>query len=358
MLKPFKIPLMLLLAVSLSGCQYDVLHPSGWVAGQERNLLIISVLLMLIVILPVLFMAVYFPWKYRADRPETDDYDPTFTHSNKLEVLIWGVPVLIVIALGAFTWVYTHKLDPYRPLDLAHAGEPIEVEAVSLDWKWLFIYPEYGVASVNELAMPVNRPVNFRLTSSTVMNTLSIPALSGMVYSMPAMQTKIHMIADEVGTFAGRSAHYSGPGFSQMTFDAKSMTDADFDAWIAKAKTVDTPLTRASYLELEKPSIGNDVAFYSTVEDGLFDRIRNLCVGEGKVCMDQMMMVDMHGGGGLAGIKDKAAFEYDGQRAIDGFGNLMDAPGAGLIDGNDDTDANDKPDVDKNTRSAPAMEHN
>ncbi|KAA2317194.1 ubiquinol oxidase subunit II [Pseudooceanicola sediminis] len=349
---------MLLLAVSLSGCQYDVLHPSGWVAGQERNLLIISTLLMLIVIIPVIFMGVYFPWKYRADRPDKSDYEPDFAHSNKLEVLIWSAPVAIVIALGVFTWIYTHRLDPYRPLDLAHAGEPIEVEAVSLDWKWLFIYPQYGVASVNELAIPVNRPVNFRLTSSTVMNTLSIPALSGMVYSMAGMETRIHMIADEVGTFAGRSAHYSGPGFSQMTFDTDAMSDADFDAWVSSARAEGTALTRDAYLALEKPSIGNPVTLYTDPDPELFERIVGLCVEEGKVCMDQMMMTDMHGGGGLAGIGDKAAYEYDGQRMIDGFGNLMQAPGAGLIDGNDDTGANDAPDVQEHTRSAPAMEHN
>ncbi len=321
MLKLIKLPLVLAAAVSVAGCQYDVLAPHGWVATQERNLLIISTLLMLIVILPVLFMGVYFPWKYRADRPDTTDYDPAFTHSNKIEVVIWGVPIAIIVALGSFTWVYTHRLDPYRPLD--HAAEPLEIQAVSLDWKWLFIYPQYGVASVNEVAMPVDRPVAFSLTSSTVMNTLSIPALSGMIYSMAGMETKLHMIADREGTYAGRSAHYSGPGFSQMTFDTLALDDGGFDDWIDTLRRDGSALTRASYRDLETPSIADPVTYYGNVADGLFDRIVGLCVDEGSVCMGQMMMQDMHGGGGLAGVPLKGAYEYDNKRRIDGFGNLL-----------------------------------
>lgn len=313
-------------AVALSGCQYDILSPQGWIAGQERNLLIISTLLMLIVIIPVLVMAVYFPLKYRADRADTSDYDPTFEHSSKLEALVWGVPILIIIALGAYTYIYTHRLDPYRPLDHLAAGEPIEVEAVSLDWKWLFIYPEFGVASVNELAIPAGRPVNFSLSSSTVMNTLSIPALGGMVYSMAGMETKLHLIADEPGTFAGRSAHYSGPGFSHMTFETLALDEAGFDAWVEKARAEGTPLTRDSYLTLEKPSIDTPVRYYASVEDGLFDRVVGLCVEEGKVCMADMMMQDEMGGGGLKGIANAAAYDYDRARAIDGFGNPLDLP--------------------------------
>lgn len=312
-------------AVALSGCQYDVLSPSGWVGDQQRNLLIISTLLMLIVIIPVLVMAVYFPLKYRADRADTSDYDPGFEHSNKLEAVVWGVPILIVIALGWYTYVYTHRLDPYRPLDHLDAGAPIEVQAVSLDWKWLFIYPELGVASVNELAIPEGRPVNFSLTSSTVMNTLSIPALGGMVYSMAGMETKLHLIADSEGTFPGRSAHYSGPGFAGMTFDTLAMNDADFDAWVAARREAE-PLDSASYLELEEPSMNAPVQYYGSVEDGLFDRIVGLCVEDGKVCMGEMMMQDKMGGGGLEGIGNVGAYSHDRARTIDGFGNAVDLP--------------------------------
>lgn len=325
-MKPFKIPLMLLAAVSLSGCQYDILHTSGWVAGQERNLLIISTLLMLIVIIPVLFLTAYFPWKYRANRTDTSDYEPEFEHSTKLEYVIWGVPILIVAALGYVTYVYTHRLDPYKPLDHI-AAEPVEVEAVSLDWKWLFIYPQYGVASVNELAIPAGRPINFKLTSATVMNTLSIPALSGMIYSMSGMQTKIHMVADKPGVYEGRSAHYSGPGFSKMTFKTLAMEEPDFDTWVQKVRDAGTPLNGDSYAALEVPSIGTPVTYYSGVQDGLFDRIRDLCVEKGKVCLSDMMMQDKMGGGGLEGIANKKAYEYDSERAIDGFGNAIKQPG-------------------------------
>ena len=315
-----KLLLMLPVAVSLAGCQYDVLLPKGWVGAEQRDLLIISTLLMLIVIIPVLVMAVYFPWKYRATRADNSDYDPEFHHSTKIELAVWGVPILIVIALGWFTYVYTHKLDPYRPLE--QPGEPLVVEAVSLDWKWLFIYPQYGVASVNELAMPVGRPVQFKLTSSTVMNTLSIPALGGMVYSMTGMQTQLHLIADHEGTFAGRSAHYSGAGFSGMVFDAKAMSNEAFDAWVANAKTSGV-LDRASYTVLEAPTMNVPPSFYGSVEQGLFDRIVNMCVEPGKVCMGETMMQDKMGGGGLQGIGDKEKYNYDDKRMIDGFGKPM-----------------------------------
>ena len=313
-------------ALALSGCQYEILSPSGWVAEQERNLLIISVLLMLIVILPVLFMSVYFPLKYRADREDQSDYDPEFEHSNKLEAVVWGVPILIVVALGWYTYVYTHRLDPYRPLDHLDAGAPVEIQAVSLDWKWLFIYPDQGIASVNELVVPAGRPINFSLTSSTVMNTLSIPALGGMVYSMAGMETKLHLIADEEGTYPGRSAHYSGPGFAGMVFDTEAVSDEEFDAWVEGIRDEAEPLTRASYLELEQPTMNVPPRHYGSVEDGLFGRIVELCVEEGKVCMGHMMMVDEQGGGGLEGVGNAAAYSYDRARTIDGFGNLIELP--------------------------------
>ncbi|WP_417743795.1 ubiquinol oxidase subunit II [Salipiger sp.] len=313
-------------AVALSGCQYDVLSPAGWVGDQQRDLLIISVLLMLIVILPVLFMSVYFPLRYRADREDTSDYDPEFEHSNKLEAVVWGVPILIIVALGYYTYVYTHRLDPYRPLDHLEAGAPVEVQAVSLDWKWLFIYPEQGIASVNELVVPAGRPINFSLSSSTVMNTLSIPALGGMVYSMAGMETKLHLIADEEGVYPGRSAHYSGPGFAGMVFDTTATSDEEFDAWVEGIRAEAGPLTRETYLALEEPSMNEPVRHYGSVEDGLFGRIVEMCVEEDKVCMGHMMMVDKNGGGGLEGIGDAAAYSYDRGRTIDGFGNRIELP--------------------------------
>ncbi len=331
---------MLPVAALLAGCQYDVLFPKGWVGAQERDLLLICTLVMLIVIIPVLVMAVYFPWKYRATRTDKSDYDPDFHHSTKIEIFVWGVPILIIIALGWYTYVYTHRLDPYRPLDHAEFNEePLQIEAVSLDWKWLFIYPQYGVATVNEIKMPVGRPIQFRLTSSTVMNTFVVPALGGMVYSMTGMETKLHLIADHAGVFPGRSAHYSGAGFSGMTFDATALgtpgdaagNDALFNAWIDQVRTKGTDLSTEAYLELEKPSMADPkhpsvplpVTYYKAVADKLFDRITGMCVEPGKTCMGQMMMLDEMGGGGHEGIGEKHKYEYDSERAVDGFGNSI-----------------------------------
>ncbi|WP_339109477.1 ubiquinol oxidase subunit II [Thioclava sp. GXIMD4216] len=332
---------MLLAAASLAGCQYEVLAPSGWVAVQERNLLLISTVLMLLIIVPVIVMTVYFPWKYRHDRDDTSDYEPEWAHSTKLEVIVWGAPIIIVAILGVFLAIYTYRLDPYRPLDhTENMGAPVEVEAVSLDWKWLFIYPEQGVASVNELVIPEGRPINMKLSGSTVMNTFWVPALTGMVYSMAGMETQLHFIADTTGDFQSRSAHYSGPGFSKMTFTTHSVTDADFDAWVEKAKAQGQPLTRASYLQLEQPSIAAPISYYNSVEDNLFNRIVGLCVEENKVCMNEMMMLDMHrdmmpkaeeddksseGEHGQIGLP-KQLFEYDMERSIDGHGNLISLP--------------------------------
>lgn len=331
MLKLPKLLLMLPVAALLAGCQYDVLVPKGWVAAQERDLFVISTLIMCIVIVPVLIMSVYFPWKYRASRQDKSDYDPHFEHSTKIEIVVWGVPIAIIVALGWFVYEYTHKLDPYRPLPAEVAqGKPVEVEAVSLDWKWLFIYPEYGVASVNEMVIPANRPINMKLTSSTVMSTFVVPSLSGMIYTMTGMQTKLHIVADHQGTYPGRAAHYNGPGFTGMTFDTIATDDAGFDAWIAKAKASGKELDTESYMSLEKPSMRDPVGYYASVEPDLFNRIVNMCVEPGKTCMAETMMQDRMGGGGLDGIKDKSKLEYDDARGVDGFGNALPTPPAPL----------------------------
>lgn len=332
MLKLPKLLVMLPVAALLSGCQqYDILFPSGWVATQERDLFVITTLIMLIVIVPVLIMSVYFPWRYRATRKDTSDYDPHFEHSTKIEAVVWGVPIVIVIALSWFVWVYTHKLDPYRPLPPEAAqGEPIEVQAVSLDWKWLFIYPQYGVASVNELVIPADRPIAMKLTSSTVMTTFVVPALSGMIYSMAGMETQLNIVANKEGTFAGRAAHYNGPGFSGMTFDTISTDQAGFDAWIAKVRATDRTLDNGTYLTLESPSMNVPVSYYGNVSPDMFSRVVNMCVEPGKICMSQIMMQDKAGGGGLAGAFDVAPYNYDNSRGVDGFGRPMITPPAPL----------------------------
>jgi cytochrome o ubiquinol oxidase subunit 2 len=236
----------------LSGCQAVVLDPAGHIASQQRDLLVWSVILMLVIIIPVMALTIWFGWKYRASNKDAK-YEPEWDHSTHLELVIWAAPLLIIICLGAITWTGTHLLDPYRSLDRIDRDRPVtagmrpmEVQVVALDWKWLFIYPEYGVASVNELAAPVDRPLRFTLTSSSVMNSFYIPALAGQIYAMPGMETKLHAVINAPGEYRGFSANYSGDGFSGMKFAFHGLNDADFDAWIAGAKAGGRLLDRVS----------------------------------------------------------------------------------------------------------------
>ncbi|WP_262730538.1 ubiquinol oxidase subunit II [Alloalcanivorax marinus] len=281
-------------AVLLSGCDMVLMSPSGDIAAQQRDLILWSTFLMLLVIVPVIILTLVFAIRYRAGNDAT--YKPDWDHSTVLELVIWGAPLLIIIALGAMTWVSTHKLDPYRPLERIDAGrplpegvEPLVIEVVSLDWKWLFFYPEQGIATVNELAAPVDRPIRFKITSDRVMNSFFIPALAGQIYSMAGMETKLHAVINEPGVYDGFSANYSGAGFSQMRFKFHGLSDADFDAWVAKVKSSDEALSRAEYRELEQPSENHPVTYYASADDNLYHDILNRCLNEGDVCMDEMM---------------------------------------------------------------------
>ncbi|AUG53435.1 ubiquinol oxidase subunit II [Thalassospira marina] len=288
-------PLMLL----MTGCNLVVMQPSGDVAMQQRDLILISTVLMLLIIIPVMALTVFFAWKYRQSNKDAE-YDPEWHHSTKLEVVIWSAPLLIIIALGALTWVSTHKLDPYRPLDridaerqIAADVKPLTVEVVSLNWKWLFIYPEQGIATVNELAAPVDVPINFKITSDSIMNSFYIPALAGQIYSMAGMETKLHAVINKEGVYKGFSANYSGEGFTDMHFKFHGMNQADFDQWVAKVKSDGaTTLGRGEYLDLAKPSTANPVGYYNSVDPKLYHAILNRCVEEGAMCMDEMMMLD------------------------------------------------------------------
>jgi cytochrome o ubiquinol oxidase subunit 2 len=295
-----------------------VLNAAGDVARQQGNLVLISTGLMLLIILPVMALTILFAWRYRAANREAV-YEPDWDHSTQLELVIWAAPLIIVICLGALTWVATHLLDPYRPLartapgqPVSAAAKPLEVEVVALDWKWLFIYPEQGIATVNELVAPTNRPLHFRISASSVMNSFYVPAMAGQVYAMPGMQTQMHAVFNRTGTFDGFSANYSGAGFSHMRFKATSMTDAGFAQWVSQAKAAGGgALDRRAYLLLEQPSEKAPVRRFAAVETGLFDAIVNLCVEPGKMCMDDMMKIDARGGLGLAGVHNVQQLSYD-----------------------------------------------
>ena len=313
---PRALPLLAALPL-LSGCGMVVLDPAGDVARQQGDLVVISTVLMLLIIVPVMALTALFAWRYRATN-ERATYKPDWDHSTELELVIWAAPLLIIICLGALTWVGTHLLDPYRPLartapdaPVAAQTQPLQVEVVALDWKWLFIYPEQGVATVNELAVPVDRPLRFRISSSSVMNSFYVPALAGQIYAMPAMETKLHGVFNQTGDFTGFSANYSGAGFSNMRFAVKSLAPGDFDAWIEQARKAGGTLDRQAYLALERPSEKEPVRRFASVEKGLFDMVVNLCVEPGKMCMHDMAAIDARGGMGLAGAYNVRELAYD-----------------------------------------------
>lgn len=257
--------------LTLAGCSGGVLDPKGQVGMDEKNLIILCTILMLIVVVPVIVLTLYFAWKYRASR-DFEIYTPKWAHSTKIEAVVWSIPILIVISLSVITWRSTHALDPYSPLE--GQGEHLTVEVVSLNWKWLFIYPEQGIATVNELVFPANKPVAFKITSESTMNSFFIPQLGSQIYSMAGMETKLHLIADEPGTYKGISSNYSGAGFTGMKFNAiATPTEGDFNDWVASVKQAQTALTPASYEQLAKQSENNPVTYYSNVSEGLFHDI-------------------------------------------------------------------------------------
>jgi cytochrome o ubiquinol oxidase subunit 2 len=310
--------ILLPLAGLLSGCNFVVLDPSGDVAVRQRDLLVVSTGLMLLIIIPVMALTVVFAWRYRA-RNQAARYEPDWEHSTKLELVIWAAPLLIIICLGALTWLGTHLLDPYRSLDrigpgrpaVAQGETPLNVEVVALDWKWLFIYPDYGIATVNDLAAPVNRPINFKVTSASVMNAFYIPALAGQIYAMAGMETKLHAVINQPGTYVGFSSNYSGAGFSGMHFAFHGLSSADFDQWVAKAKASGASLDRPDYLQLERPSQNVPVMRYASVDPSLYDAILNMCVNAGTMCLNQMAAIDAAGGLGPAGIGNTVSLGED-----------------------------------------------
>ena len=254
----------------LGGCNMTLLDPVGQIGVDEKNLIITATLLMLLVVVPVILMTLVFAWKYRASNKNAT-YAPKWSHSTKIEVVIWTVPILIIIALGVITYKSTHALDPYRPIE--SDVKPVTIEVVAMDWKWLFIYPEQGIATVNKIVFPANTPVNFRITSDTVMNSFFIPGLGGQIYAMAGMQTKLHLIANKNAELDGISANYSGAGFTGMKFKAIATSQAEFDAWVSEVKASPKQLDTAEYEALTKPSQNNPVELYSSVKPNLFQTI-------------------------------------------------------------------------------------
>jgi cytochrome o ubiquinol oxidase subunit II len=274
---------------------FALLDPKGPIGADEKSIIILATLLMLVVVIPVIVMAIVFPWRYRASNTRAT-YAPNWSHSGRIEAVVWLVPCVIIAGLATVTWISTHDLDPYKPIaptvTTASHGKPIEVQVVSLDWKWLFIYPGLNIATVNELAFPAGTPVHFSLTSGTVMNSFFIPQLGSQIYTMSGMQTQLSLLASEPGNYRGISANYSGGGFSDMTFQARAMTDADFAAWVQKVRAAHDTLTPAVYRNLEKPTEKVPVTYYSEVGPNIFHDALNECAN-GAMCTDDAMKLSM-----------------------------------------------------------------
>ncbi|WP_371822996.1 ubiquinol oxidase subunit II [Raoultella sp. HC6] len=265
-----RLPLALGILPLLSGCSWTLFNSKGAVGIEQRNLIITAIMLMLIVVIPAIVMTFLFAWRYRAGN-RSARYTPEWAHSNKVEIIVWGVPLCIIVVLAIVVWVSTHRLDPYRPLESSQP--PLTVEVVATDWKWVFIYPEQGIATVNDLVFPVNRPVSFQITSDATMNTFFIPQLGGQIYAMAGMRTQLNLIANETGDYAGMSGNFSGPGFSDMKFVAHATSASQFDAWVSQVKQGDHPLDFSGFKRLALPSEKHPPEYFSAVEHGLFQSV-------------------------------------------------------------------------------------
>jgi cytochrome o ubiquinol oxidase subunit 2 len=262
--------LLLFITVSLSGCKLIMLNPKGMIAIDEKNIMIISVLLMLIVVIPVIFLSLYFAYRYRENNFNAV-YTPNWSHSTLLEIVCWTVPLLIIIVLGTITWTSSHRLDPYKAI--AEKEKTITIQAIALEWKWLFIYPEQQIASVNYVQFPVNTPIEFLITSEGPMNSFHLPQIAGQIYAMSGMQTKLNLIADTLGDYRGMSSNFSGNGFSGMTFTAHVGTQEEFNTWVKSTKHSAHPLTVSSYETLIKPSENSPIQLFSSVPADLFETV-------------------------------------------------------------------------------------
>jgi cytochrome o ubiquinol oxidase subunit 2 len=257
-------------ATALGGCSGGILDPKGPIAAAERLLLINSTAIMLVVVIPVIVATLAFAWWYRSSNTRasrgTDE-----SYEERIEFVVWSIPALTVILLGGVIWISSHQLDPRAPI--AAQSDPLRVDVVALDWKWLFIYPDQGVAAVNQLVIPVGTPVQFRLTSATVMNSFFVPQLGSQIYTMGGMTTHLNLLAGQPGEFPGLSANFSGGGFSWMRFVVRSVPAGDFNAWLEQVRGSGSALDDAGYAELAKPSKAVPPTTYRSVEPKLFERI-------------------------------------------------------------------------------------
>jgi cytochrome o ubiquinol oxidase subunit II len=257
-------------ALFLGGCDWAVLDPKGPIADGNATLLVDSVAIMLVIVVPTIVATLAAAWWYRSSNTRAR-YLPDFEYSGALELIVWAIPLLTIMLLGGVTWIGAHDLDPAKPL--VSKEEPLNVQVVSLDWKWLFIYPDQHVASVNRLVIPAGTPVHFTLTSGSVMTAFFVPQLGSMIYTMNKMATQLHLAADEPGAFRGLATQISGDGFADMHFEVVAKTAPEFYDWLGQVRGAGEDLTSQRYIELSKQSVLPEPITFKTVEDGLFDKV-------------------------------------------------------------------------------------
>jgi cytochrome o ubiquinol oxidase subunit 2 len=260
----------------LGGCTEGVLDPKGPIALAERQILFNALGIMLAIVIPVIVAILGFAFWFRASN-ERAHYRPDFTYSGRLELLVWSIPAMTVLLVGGVAWIGAHDLDPGKPI--SSAVKPVNVQVVSLDWKWLFIYPEQGIASVNKLVVPIGTPISFELTSSSVMNSFFVPQLGSQIYTMSGMATRLHLQADHLGTYAGISAMFSGDGFPDMHFTVDAVTDDGFAQWVRQTGLTGSVLDKPAYADLVKPSKAVAPFTYRSVVPDLFSSIVSAGMG-------------------------------------------------------------------------------
>jgi cytochrome o ubiquinol oxidase subunit 2 len=262
----------------LTGCQIGVLQPRGPVGIAERSILIDSVAIMLAIVAPTIVAILAFAWWYRASNPHAQRR-PDWAYSGRIELVVWGIPSLVVMLLGGVAWIGAHELDPARPL--VGAPKPLEIQVVSLDWKWLFLYPEQNIATLNTLTLPIGTPVHFSLTSGSVMNAFFIPQLGSMIYTMNGMTTQLNLQADTAGTYYGMSSHYSGDGFANMNFPVHVVSADQFSRWAADASNAKDALDKPGYIELAKQGSQLAPATWRLGDPELFQLIATQAIAAG-----------------------------------------------------------------------------
>jgi cytochrome o ubiquinol oxidase subunit II len=264
---------ILLLSQLFSIEQFRVLNPKGIIAMQQRGLMITLILIMLVIVVPALFMTYFVAWKYRDGNNKATNYKPNWEHSTRSELAMWGAPLLIVAVLSMVTWYATHALHPLKPL--ASEKRPVTIQVVALQWKWLFIYPEQNIATVNFVQFPVDTPVKFELTADAPMNSFWIPQLGGQIYAMNGMATHLNLMASEIGDYDGSAAEVNGRGFADMTFVARASSAEDFNTWVQTIRRTENMLSfKVEYDQLVEPSERVPIAFFARVEHDLFDKVR------------------------------------------------------------------------------------